>query len=54
MTHAAHSVLDNDTGKKLNYGQLRKHPKFQETWKNMSQMKWVDYAKGSVKEKWTS
>ena len=31
MTHAAHSVLDNDTGKKLNYGQLRKHPKFQET-----------------------
>ena len=32
LTHAAHSVLDHDTGKLLNYVQLRKHPKFQETW----------------------
>ena len=32
LTHASYSVLDNDTGKKLNYGKLRKHPKFQETW----------------------
>ena len=32
LTHAAYLVLDNDTGKLLNYGQLRKHPDFQETW----------------------
>ena len=32
MTHVAYLVLDHDTGKQLNYGQLRKHPKFQETW----------------------
>ena len=32
MTHATYSVLYNDTGKQLNYGQLRKHIKFQETW----------------------
>ena len=31
LTHVAHSVLDQETGKQLNYGQLRKHPKFQET-----------------------
>ena len=30
--HVAYSVLYHDTGKQLNYGQLRKHPKFQETW----------------------
>ena len=30
--HVAHSVLYQETGKQLNYGQLRKHPKFQETW----------------------
>ena len=30
--HVANSVLDQETGKQLNYGQLRKHPKFQETW----------------------
>ena len=32
MTHAAYSVLDNNPGKLLNYEQLRKHPKYQETW----------------------
>ena len=32
LTHAAYSVLDNDTGKQLNYGQLRKHTKFQGKW----------------------
>ena len=32
LTHVAYSVLDHDTGKKLNYGQLIKHPKFQEIW----------------------
>ena len=32
LTRVAYSVLDHDTGKKLNYGQLRKHPNFQETW----------------------
>ena len=32
LTHVANSVLDQETGKQLNYGQLRKHPKFQETW----------------------
>ena len=30
--HAAYSVLDNDTGKLINYGQLRKHPNYKETW----------------------
>ena len=32
LTHVAHSVLDQETGKQLNYGQLRKHPRFKETW----------------------
>ena len=32
LTHATKSVLDQETGKQLNYEQLRKHPKFQETW----------------------
>ena len=31
LTHAAYSVLYNDTGKLLNYGQLIKHPKYKET-----------------------
>ena len=26
------SVLEQETGKQLNYGQLRKHPRLQETW----------------------
>ena len=30
--HVVNSVFDHDTGKQLNYGQLRNHPKFQETW----------------------
>ena len=33
LTHVAHSVLYQETGKELNYGQLRKHPKCQEAWK---------------------
>ena len=32
LMHSSHSVLDNDTGNILNYGQLRKHPKYKETW----------------------
>ena len=32
LTHAAYSVLYNETGKLLNYGQLKKHPKYKETW----------------------
>ena len=32
LTRVAYSVLDHDTGKQLNCGQLIKHPKFQETW----------------------
>ena len=32
LKHVENSVLDQETGKQLNYGQLRKHPKFQETW----------------------
>ena len=32
LTHVANSVLEQETGKQLNYGQIRKHPKFQETW----------------------
>ena len=31
LTHVANLILDHDTGKQLNYGQLRKHTKFQET-----------------------
>ena len=30
LTHSAYYVLDNDTGKLLNYEQLRKHPKYKE------------------------
>ena len=33
LTHMSNSVLEHETGKQLNYGQLRKHPRFQETWK---------------------
>ena len=32
LPHIAHSVLYQETGKQLNDEQLRKHPKFQETW----------------------
>ena len=32
LTHVANPVFNQDTGKQMNYGQLRKHPKFQETW----------------------
>ena len=32
LKHVANSVLYHDTGKQLNYRQLRKHTKFQETW----------------------
>ena len=32
LTYVANSVLEQETGKQLNYGKLRKHPKFQETW----------------------
>ena len=31
LGHVAYSVLYHGTGKPMNYGQLRKHPKFQET-----------------------
>ena len=31
LTRAANSVLEQETGKQLNYGQLRKHPRSQET-----------------------
>ena len=33
LTDMANSVLEHETGKQLNYGQLRKHPRLQETWK---------------------
>ena len=32
LTRMANSVLEQETGKRLNYGQLRKHTRFQETW----------------------
>ena len=32
LTRMANSVLEQETGKQLNYGQLRKHPRLQETW----------------------
>ena len=32
LTHAAYSVLDNEIGKVLNYGQLQRYPKYEETW----------------------
>ena len=31
LTHVAYSFLENETGKHLDYGQLRKYRKFQET-----------------------
>ena len=45
LSHVAHAVLDHDTGKQLNYGQLRKHSKFQKHGTNLSQIKWEDYAR---------
>ena len=33
LTHMANSLLGQETGNQLNYGQLRKHPRLQETWK---------------------
>ena len=45
LTHMVNSVLEQETGKQLYYGQLRKHPRLQETWKNHSRMKWEDCAK---------
>ena len=33
LTHIANSVLEHETGKQLNYGHLRKHPRLQDTWK---------------------
>ena len=33
LSHMANSVLKHETGKQLNYGKLRKHPRLQETWK---------------------
>ena len=32
LYHVANSVLEQETGKQLNDGKLRKHPRFQETW----------------------
>ena len=32
LTHMENLVLEPETGKQLNYGQLRKHPRLQETW----------------------
>ena len=32
LTHMENSVLEQETGKQLNYGKLRKHPRLQETW----------------------
>ena len=32
LTHVAYYFLDNETSKLLNYGQLRNHPKYKETW----------------------
>ena len=31
LTHMKNSVLEHETGKQLNYGQLRKHPRLQDT-----------------------
>ena len=33
LTHMANSLLEHETGKQLNYGQPRKHPRLQDTWK---------------------
>ena len=38
LTHALFSVSDNKTGKLLNYVQLKKHPKYAETWKTVLQL----------------
>ena len=33
LTNMANSVLEHETGKQINYGQLRKNPRLQVTWK---------------------
>ena len=33
LTHMSNSVLEHETGKQINYGKLRKHPRLQDTWK---------------------
>ena len=33
LTHMENSVVEQKTGKQLNYGQLRKNPRLQDTWK---------------------
>ena len=35
LTHMENSFLEQETGKQLNDGQLRKHPRLQETWKTL-------------------
>ena len=49
MTHSVFYILENKTGKLINYGQLQRYPKYAETWKKCSPMKWGDYTKELVK-----
>ena len=49
ITHTANSVLEHETGKQLNYVQLRTTPDSKKHGKHNSQMKWVDCAKAWVK-----
>ena len=51
MMHVAFSIFDNKTRNLLNYDQLQRHPKYAETWKNISPMKWGYYAKELVRER---
>ena len=44
ITHMTNSVLEQETGKQLNYRQLRKHPRLQETRNKSFSMRWEDYA----------
>ena len=51
MTNAAYYVLDNDTRKLLNYGQVIKHPKYKYTCKNSFSDEMVRLCQGVVKGK---
>ena len=33
LTNMANAIVDDETGKELNYRQLSKHPKYQKIWK---------------------
>ena len=46
--HAAHNVLDPDTGKSLSYHQLRQHPKLGPAWNVFSANEFGRLAQGTI------